>query len=67
MKFFIALVVLVWSFTLLAEDRYKMVASDADSPYMWILDTKTGDVFSCLGARDCVLISNIKDVKAKSR
>ena len=55
------------SFNSIAEDRYKMVASDGDSAFMWILDTKTGDVFSCLGARDCVLISNIKEVKGKSR
>ena len=58
MKLFITLLVLICSFSVLAEDRYKMVTSDSDSPYMWILDTKTGDVFSCLGARDCVLISN---------
>ena len=55
------------SFNSIAEDRYKMVASDGDIAFMWILDTKTGDVFSCVGARDCVLISNIKEVKGKSK
>ena len=55
------------SFNSIAEDRYKMVASDGDSPFMWILDTKTGDVFSCLGSNDCVLMSNIKEVKGKSK
>lgn len=67
MKLLGAILFLCLSVNIFADDRYKMVASDGDSPFMWILDTKTGDVFSCLGSNDCVLISNIKDVKAKSR
>ena len=48
------------SFNSIAEDRYKMVAG---KDKMWILDTKTGEVFHCYGGNPCYFLSNLNNIK----
>ena len=49
------------SFNSIAEDRYKMVAGKDGG--MWILDTKTSEVFHCYGGHPCYFLSNLENIK----
>lgn len=49
------------SFNLFAGERYQMVAGK--DAFMWILDTKTGEVFHCYGGNPCYFLSNLNNIK----
>ena len=61
MKKILITVCVLLSFSLFAGERYQMVAGK--DAFMWILDTKTGEVFSCIGSNQCVYLSNINNLK----
>ena len=61
MKKLLIIIGALLSLNLMADDRYQMVAGK--DAFMWILDTKTGEVFSCIGSNQCIYLSNINNLK----
>lgn len=61
MKNIIFIICIFLSLNLFAEERYQMVAGK--DAHMWILDTKTSEVFHCFGGNPCVFLSNLEKTK----